>query len=79
MKSYLVVNLPGPRFDGAIVVRTIVRGQTQIELLSVNSMEMTSETTLEGAGDNSRELRHRAASGQKGQHRSTARRVREWR
>jgi hypothetical protein len=77
MKSYLVVDLPGPRFDGAIVERTIARGQTQIELLSVNSMEMTSETTLEGVGDNSCELRHRAACGQKGRHRSTEHRVPE--
>jgi len=39
---------PRLRFDGTIVERTIACGQTQIELLSAHSMEMTSETTLEG-------------------------------
>jgi hypothetical protein len=79
MKSYLVVDSLRPRFDGAIVERTIANGQTQIELLSGHSMEMTWETTLEGVGDNSSELRRRAASGQKGRHRSTEHRVPEWR
>jgi len=36
-----LVDSPGPRFDGRILERSIGRGQTQIELLSVNSMEMT--------------------------------------